>query len=165
MTNPTMLQAVDTINQIAGKHPENSWDKLSAQVKLINEEFNKELIPAIEERNLGKVRDAIADVLVTTLGCGSVSTIPVEEDFFRVIDSLYSRFDTNPEDAEITLNKHRNSGISCETIVTEVNGVTRYVCKVTHACEDDKGNTYPVGKFLKAHGFHEPVLRPIEDLV
>lgn len=161
-SNP-MVAAVNAVNQAAGKQVGYSWDLLDDQRKLIVSELN-ELEEGIVERDIVKTRDAIADVLVTALGCGSVTPIPVEEDFFAVIDSLYSRFDKTPDDAATTLAKHTNAGLKVATRETTLsNGEVRYVCVIVEECTDAKGEVYPKGKFLKAHGYTTPVFKALDE--
>lgn len=158
--NP-MVEAVDIVNKIAGRKRTGGWAALKKQADMLGPEV-KELHDAIAERNLPKARDAIADVLVIAMGHGSVTPIPVEEDFFRVTDALHSRFDTTEERGLESLARHTERGIKAALSETIIDGTSYWVCKTTEACTDVDGEDYPIDKFLKSKFFHEPVFSPID---
>lgn len=86
--------------------------------------------------------------------------IPVIEDQVAVFRSNMSKFDTDFETAQKTIEKYRNMGIAVHIEeVRSMNGLdlcTFYIVKSSKD-QDVGGKDYPKGKFLKSINFQEPV--------
>lgn len=124
----------------------------------------------VEEMDLNQVQ-MLALILVqeTTLFAHRLG-INVEADMRAVFDSNMSKFDTNPTDAEATVQKYLALGV--ETVVVPFEGtvfdgidfapVRRYVVKSARQQTGNDGVVYPAGKFLKSFLFQEPVFQSID---
>ncbi len=86
----------------------------------------------------------------------------VEADMKAVYESLLSKFDADPETAELTRQKYERLGVVTEIRKTTVEGTDYYV---TVSSRDQVGNdsvVYPAGKFLKSVHFRQPVFAQSE---
>lgn len=142
---------VSEINNIAGNKTNQGWDVVPRQMKVIDLEYN-ELKAAVESRDIEKMRDGIADVLVTVLGLAHRTGINATEDFLSVTHALYSRFDLSPQTQEQTREKYAKIGVVTECRVVEYSGTAYYV---TISAIDQYDNTeerefFPAGKWLKS---------------
>ena len=161
---PTNFEKATMINRIAGKIPEKpTWQHAEQQLKVIRSEFN-EIVKAIEERNMDKLRDAIADVCVTAYGMGSIIGFDVDDDYGKVINSLFTRFDETEEDARLTSEKYKQLGVLTYTQRTEVDGRVWFATKSTEDQVGNDGDDYPRDKFVKSHKFHQPILTIMPEL-
>lgn len=107
------------------------------------------------------------NALVLVTSCYSIAFqvahrfgIPVIEDQVAVFRSNMSKFDTDFETAQKTIEKYRNLGIAVHIEeVRSMNGLsldTFYIVKSSQD-QDVGGKDYPKGKFLKSINFQEPV--------
>lgn len=90
-----------------------------------------------------------------------------DADDLLVHESNMSKFDTNREDLEKTIQKYRDLGITTYIVEGKVDDQSRYVVKVAEARDskgqlvdfqtDKNGRKQRVGKFLKSHLWKEPV--------
>ena len=153
------LKRIADLNYIAGNYPVADWDALGRQIDLIELEFN-EIKEAHANRDTSKLRDAIADVHVTTGGLSYRLGVSGDEDLTQVIDCLYTRFDVDVESQKLTAEKYAKLGVEtyCHTANITVNGEgkTYYVTKVKHTCVGTDGEKYPAHKWLKSVYMQEP---------
>jgi predicted HAD superfamily Cof-like phosphohydrolase len=54
-------------------------DRRALRLKLINEEVNEELIPALERNDIIEIADGIADAIYVLIGCALEYGIPLEQ--------------------------------------------------------------------------------------
>lgn len=148
------------VNDIAGNRESGGWPALDAQIKLIEEEFN-ELKEAIEKRDLTKVRDGIADVLVTTYGAAHRAGIDANADHLAVTMSNLSKFDLTLQDASKTHEKYKELGIETNLLQQQIGYDTYYVTVSAKNQADTNGKFYPSGKFLKSINFKEPIFEAV----
>jgi NTP pyrophosphatase (non-canonical NTP hydrolase) len=152
MTTPTNFQRVTHINRIASKADRPTWQAAEQQLKVIAGEYD-EVVEAIAERNLDKLRDGIADLLVTAYGMGSVLGFNADDDMVSVTTSLMTRFDTTKGDAELTKQKYLEYGVEthiCVTMfpATETENVLAYYVTVSSKDQVNQvtGEHIPAGK-------------------
>lgn len=164
MTPPTNFQHVTNINYIAGKTNQSTWQAAEQQLKVIAGEYD-EVVEAIAERNLDKLRDGIADLLVTAYGMGSVLGYNVDDDMASVTSSLMTRFDATQGDAELTKQKYLDVGIETHIRTTrfpETQLENERVYYVTISSKDQvnqkTGEHIPAGKFLKSWKYRDAEL-------
>jgi NTP pyrophosphatase (non-canonical NTP hydrolase) len=138
-------------------HVDNFWTKMETQAKVTLEEA-KEILEAVEERNLTKLRDGVADTLVTALGCAHLASIDVEADMDAVLSSNLSKVSKTEENAALTVQYYADV-VGISTRVYDCPTFEGYIIKVDGEQTGLDGKLYPNGKFLKCRvGFKEPVL-------
>lgn len=164
MTTPTNFQRVTNINHIAGKTGQSTWQAAEQQLKVIAGEYD-EVVEAIAERNLDKLRDGIADLLVTAYGMGSVLGYNVDDDMISVTASLMTRFDATSGDAELTKQKYLDWGVETHIRTTRFPATetsNELVYYVTVSSKDQvnqvTGEHIPAGKFLKSWKYRDAEL-------
>lgn len=164
MTTPTNFQRVTHINHIAGKTGQSNWQAAEQQLKVIAGEYD-EVCEAIAERNLDKLRDGIADLLVTAYGMGSVLGYNVDDDMVSVTSSLMTRFDATSGDAELTKQKYLDVGVETHIRTTRfpaTETTDERVYYVTVSSKDQvnskTGERIPAGKFLKSWKYRDAKL-------
>lgn len=133
------------------------WDKLKSQAKLIKEELD-ELIEGLENKDFREVRDAVADILVVTLGVAHLSNIDVNSDMQKVTDSNLSKVCPTLEDAKSTQEYYLvKKGVKTE--IKPCPTFTGYIIVVPTEQIGSDNKVYPAGKFLKSlSNFKEPNL-------
>lgn len=163
----TNFQSVSQINEIAGKtaHSSKGWVSADQQLKIIAGEYD-EVVEAVVERNIDKLRDGIADLLVTAYGMGSVLGFDVDKDMKAVTDSLYTRFDISGEDAAKTQQKYLDVGVATDVITTVI-GDKRYYATISAIDQTNckTGEFLPRGKFLKSYKYKQPEMPAIDSKV
>ena len=161
----SIVKACNHVNEVAGKKSGDSinWEAARHQYEYQLSEL-EELRAAIEAKDVDQYRDAIADVIMTTVGHGSINPIPIEEDFLTMAEALMSRFDTTEEDALLTMEKYHQLGLSREHITYRevmANGKLHFPVLTKRACVDNKGEKYSPNKFLKSYNYYTPVYAPL----
>ena len=130
------------------------WAALAAQLSLIQEEF-QELVDAIQQCDFTEVRDAVADVLVTTYGLAYRAGIDADADMDEVHASNMSKFCKTREEAIHTAHKYEKLGVMC-SYRQPATGITAVVSAQDQTGKD--GKFYPAGKLLKSINVKEPNL-------
>lgn len=152
----TNFEKVSQLNACIGNEVQyviEDWQKLENQVMLIQSEFN-ELLDGLVNRDITEIRDAIADVLVTTYGLAYLMNVNADEDMDKVHTSNMSKFCIDMAEVDATRQKYADLGI--ETDVREADRVFAVVSAKEQL--DHKGETMPKGKLLKSVNFFEPKL-------
>lgn len=140
------------IGNAEGKFSEIDWEQtVTRQLALIEEEF-EELRQAVKTHDRGELRDAIADVLVTTYGLAHRAGIDADSDMDIVCDSNMSKFCSGPEVADATVAKYAQIGVE---VRVEARGDVFAAISAKDQTGSD-GKHYPEGKLLKGTGFFEP---------
>lgn len=151
----------DLIGNDQGDYHNIDWDRLERQRKLIEEEFN-ELKDAIKSKDIIEVRDAVADILVTTYGLAHCGGFNADEDMDEVNESNLSKFCGVSTEASATERKYKDLGV-------EVTFRHRDIWIAVVSAKDQTGTDgkfYPAGKLLKSINFVEPEFTdPEEDEV
>lgn len=156
-------QRTAKLNMVAGNARTGNWADIRRQFNILASEF-AELAAAIDRQDIDQVRDGTADLTVVGGGLGFIAGFDANDDFNDVMDSLFTRFDVNIENAELTLEKYRNRGVPCHTRRTEVDGVTYYATIVSEDCVDQtNGERLKKGKFLKSVFYSTPKLREMDE--
>lgn len=158
------------LNTVAGNESNDGWEAVEKQFPIVEEEFN-EIREAIAERDPTKLRDAIADTLVTTYGLAHRAGFDADADHLAVTESNFSKFDKNDRDAFKTLNKYKAIGVEVRTVMIVLRdhindrpiNETYYVAVSTKDQTDIHGKRYPEGKFLKSIHYKEPQFKPLPD--
>lgn len=162
----TNFQMVSTLNNVVGNAATGNWSDAEKQLKLIQEEMS-ELVEGVENKNIQEVRDAIADVLVTTYGMAHRMGIDADADMVVVDASNMSKFDTSYCDALQSQTKYTDMGVETEIFPTtvEIDGREQDLYIIKSSREQlFNGKTIPKGKFLKSDNFFEPDLTEEGDL-
>lgn len=155
MSNFTDVSELNHLIGNAQGNPSNpDWDALASQLELIKEEF-QELIHAIEQHDFTEVRDAVADILVTTYGLAYRAGVNADADMDEVHASNMSKFCSTREEAIHTAHKYEKLGVMC-SYRQPVPGITAVVSASDQTGKD--GKFYPEGKLLKSINFKEPKL-------
>lgn len=148
----TNFQKVVEFNELGGNakgcaiNKDNIVDeeKFIAQLKLIEEEFNE----LRDAESISDVRDAIADMLVTTYGMAHVLRLDADKDMEIVCDSNISKFCKDEEEARMTQQKYDLDGLSTfirmPAVISSKDQYNKY------------GKYFPKGKILKSIYFKEP---------
>ncbi len=145
-----IFERVSEMNEAFGNpkgDPKNiDWDRLERQCKNILVEFERELMPAIAERNLEEVRDALCDINVFSLGAHHFMGIDADADMHAVIDGVLTRFIKDERDLAATMKKYDDLGVDYY-----LEGTFPTACLKSLEDQVDKyGESYPKGKFLKS---------------
>jgi len=149
------------INALAGNTLQHNLETAKHQFKIISGEFN-EMTDHINEGDLEKLRDDIANVLFTTYGLAARLGFPADQDFKEVCRSNFTKFDKTEEDAKLTKAKYLEIGIETYYVGRPREDVLVYV---TYSAKDQvgtDGKSYPKGKWLKSIHFEEPVFTPLQ---
>jgi NTP pyrophosphatase (non-canonical NTP hydrolase) len=162
MKHETNFHGVTLVNHVAGKTNNPTWQAAEQQAKVIAGEYD-EVIEAVALRRLDKLRDGIADLLVTSYGMASILGYDANADMAAVLQSLFTRFDRTAEDAAKTKAKYIDQGVETLTRITHVGQDVYYITISTHdQINITNGETVPAGKFLKSWQYSDPVL-PVLD--
>ena len=130
------------------------WQKSAKQLHLIQEEL-AELVEGLENKSITEVRDAIADVLVTTYGMAHILGIDADRDMAAVQASNLSKLCKTEDEVEHTLNYYRTEvglEVYCGGELPEA------FIKSSEDQTGKDGKFYPAHKFLKSINWHEPKL-------
>lgn len=160
MKDMSNFQRVALINTIAGNKPNDSWDGLKKQMKIIDGEY-KELSEGVELHDLHEMVDGAADTLVTVYGILFRAGVNADLIMEEVCSSLLTRFDLTEEDALKTKTKYHDMGIETLTRDVFVDGTCYRVTISSKDQVDAKGEKFPEGKFLKSWKFRQPNLKPL----
>ncbi|WP_027856421.1 nucleoside triphosphate pyrophosphohydrolase family protein [Marinobacterium jannaschii] len=155
MSNFTDVSLLNSVfGNIKGDMETPDWNKARKQLQLIQEEM-QEMVEGIEKHDLSEVRDAIADVLVTTYGMAHILGIDADKDMAAVQDSNMSKLCKTETEIEATLAYYRNEiGLD----VYSGGELPQGWVKSGKDQTGKDGKTYPAHKFLKNTNWHEPVL-------
>lgn len=160
----TNFELVALLNNCAGNIIDPSWEVADKQMKIVQLEYD-ELVDGVKTKDLDKVRDGIADVLVTVYGLAHRLGLDADDDFLTVVNSLYnslySRFDTTEEGAMLTHEKYAKIGVDTYYIATISDNVKRYITRVKVDCVGSDGETYPKDKWLKSYKFTQPLFQTL----
>lgn len=148
---------VSRFNELIGNPKGNleqlDWDAVEAQFALVHEEV-LEILEAIQERDIQKLRDGTGDTLVTTYGLAHRAGIHADADMLAIQKSNMSKFCLSSEEARLTARKYEALGLEVmfrypsDGIISVVSAKDQY---------DREGKFFPKGKLLKGINFHEPV--------
>ncbi|MDF2180893.1 nucleoside triphosphate pyrophosphohydrolase family protein [Neptuniibacter sp. CAU 1671] len=138
-----------------GEQNAPDWKKASKQLHLIQEEL-AELVEGIENHDVQEVRDAIADVLVTTYGMAHILGIDADEDMAAVQASNLSKLCKTTSEIEETIRFYEQ-----EKGLQVYAGGELPEAYIKSACDQtgSDGKFYPAHKFLKSINWHEPKFR------
>ncbi|MCV6590930.1 MAG: nucleoside triphosphate pyrophosphohydrolase family protein [Marinobacterium sp.] len=130
------------------------WQRARRQLQLIQEEM-AELVEGIETSNIAEVRDAIADVLVTTYGMAHILGIDADADMAAVQASNMSKLCQSETEIQDTLTFYRE-----EKGLDVYSGGELPRAWVKSSCDQtgSDGKFYPAHKFLKNTRWFEPEL-------
>lgn len=139
---------------------EAKWLRLKAQCQNILSEYN-ELMDALSKRDMDKVRDALCDINVFSLGAHHFIGASADEDMDEVLSSLYSRFCVDQKHLEETSDFYFTLGVAHyyegefprKCLKSSLDQGMRFADDGTPYME------YPKGKFLKALGYRSPVFK------
>ncbi len=159
--NP-MQQKVALLNNIAGKGATTDWTSIHRQWQLVQSELAEAKV-SIEKKDFHGLRDDIADVLVTALGLAHLIGVDAEADFNAVIEALFTRFDTSPEDAEKTHLKYADMDIATHTHIHRSGEMVYYVTISSVDQKDVHGESYPKGKFLKSYKHRKEIMPEVPE--
>lgn len=129
-----------------------AWQRLEKQCTNIGHEFD-ELVQALAQKDSTEVRDALCDILVFTLGAFHFMGVDADADMRAVFDSNMSKFCSNEQELKDTCGKYADLGIIFYT-------AGEFPCKYLKSSQDQEDNTgerYPKGKFLKGINFKKPI--------
>ena len=129
------------------------WDALESQLALIKEEF-EELMDAVAQRDLTEVRDATADILVTTYGMAHRAGFDADADMEEVHRSNMSKFCHSHDEAGKTALSYEQLGLN----VTFRFLADKRIAVISAKAQTVNDKYYPKGKLLKSINFKEPVL-------
>jgi NTP pyrophosphatase (non-canonical NTP hydrolase) len=148
---------VSRLNEIMGNRKGcaiNNPNHAFSQFLLITEEMD-ELQKALNDKDIKEIRDAIADVLVTTYGLAHVLGIDADKDMEEVQQSNLSKLCTTEAEAAETIEAYDRIGVKVST-----RGEVPEIVIVSNCDQSDiKGKFYPAGKFLKCVNWFEPELK------
>ncbi|MBE9398553.1 nucleoside triphosphate pyrophosphohydrolase family protein [Pontibacterium sp. N1Y112] len=155
MSNFTDVSFLNTVfgNQ-KGEYGTPNWEKAAKQLHLIQEEL-AELVEGIEKQDVTEVRDAIADVLVTTYGMAHILGIDADADMAAVQESNLSKLCKTEDEIAQTLAYYENE------VGIEVYAGGELPKAFIKSAKDQNGKDskfYPAHKFLKNINWHEPKL-------
>jgi hypothetical protein len=107
--------------------------------------------------DLYSVRLALEGILSAVYSASAFFDIPVMADQQAIFNSNLSKFDTDLETAERTVQKYADMGVITALYPQVVSGTTYYVVKCSELTPEAKALNITVGKFLKSVNFAEPV--------
>lgn len=156
-TRSSFQQVADMNNAFGnpqGNYHRINGNKLQSQCKNIVKEY-EELMTALGEGNLYKIRDALCDIQVFAMGAQHLMGVDGDRDMRSVVDAVMTRFCTTPERLSASQAHFRSLGVEFY-----VEGEYPQVClkssKDQGYTEGNPNPEYPKGKFLKAVGYTEP---------
>lgn len=155
MSNFTDVSFLNTVfGNEKGDYSNPNWEKAAKQLHLIQEEL-AELVEGIENHDVTEVRDAIADVLVTTYGMAHILGIDADKDMAAVQGSNLSKLCKTEQEITDTLSYYQQEvGID----VYAGGELPEAFIKSAKDQEGKDGKFYPAHKFLKNINWHEPKL-------
>jgi len=155
MSNFTDVSLLNTVfGNLKGDLDSPDWQKAAKQLHLIQEEM-AELVEGIETKNVAEVRDAIADVLVTTYGMAHILGIDADADMSAVQASNMSKLCKTEAEIETTLAFYRDEkGLD----VYAGGDLPEAWVKSSKDQTGSDGKFYPANKFLKNTNWFEPKL-------
>ncbi len=119
----------------------------------------KELLIALEARNIDKVRDALCDIMVFTLGAFHFAGYDANRDMRSVIDGVLTRFCKDDDELTHTIKKYELRGLQ---VYADGEFPFKFVKSSIDQVGTD-GETYPQGKFLKSVGYKDTVFYQLEE--
>ena len=136
------------------------WNRLKSQCQNILSEYN-ELIEALDLRDVDKVRDALCDINVFSLGAHHLMGLDADADMKEVVDSLFSRFCVDQEHLERTSDHYLAMGVHHNFEGEFPRRCLKSSFDQGHYISKDGKPyiEYPKGKFLKALGYRTPVFK------
>ena len=137
---------------VLGDKSNPDWQKAAKQLHLIKEEL-AELVEGIDNQDLSEVRDAIADVLVTTYGMAHVLGIDADKDMATVQASNLSKLCKTQDEVDQTL-AYYSEEVGLQ--VYSGGELPKAFIKSTEDQTGKDGKFYPAHKFLKCINWHEP---------
>ena len=151
----TNFDIVSKLNDAAGNTKNPTWEVAEKQFKIIELEFN-ELRKALANKDVTKLRDGIADNLVTVYGLAHRLGIDANKDMACVTDALWTRFDVSEANALLTKEKYLALGVPTFIRKTTVDGTVLFITIVEADVTGLDDEFYPAGRWLKAKFFKEP---------
>jgi NTP pyrophosphatase (non-canonical NTP hydrolase) len=152
-----MFHDVVTMNEAfgnpKGQPGEISQPRFLSQCRNIADEV-AELQQAIEEKNPIKIRDALSDIMVFTLGAYHFLGVDADADMAAVFKSNMSKFCKDEQELSATKAKYDALGVKHY----EEGEFPTKCLKCLEDFTDAAGNAYRKGKFLKGIAYQEPVL-------
>ena len=157
--NPENFEDSVSVNGVLAPQLTN-WSRIEKQCKNILSEY-VELMEAVATRNVAGVRDALCDINVFSLGAHHLMGYDADEDMREVVGALFSRFCVDEQHLKETSEHYTNLGV---THYSEGEFPTKclksaYDQGVFTAKDGTQAMEYPQGKFLKALGYRQPVLK------
>lgn len=155
MSNFTDVSYLNTVfGNLKGDLNDPNWDKAGKQLHLIQEEL-AELVDGINNKDMGEIRDAVADILVVTYGMAHILGIDADSDMAAVQASNLSKLCKTEEEVEKTLTFYREEkGLN----VYSGGELPEAYVKSAEDQQGKDGKFYPAHKFLKSINWHEPHL-------
>lgn len=160
MSSEGMFEMVSRMNQAFGNPKGDpkaiNWERIEKQCANIYGEY-KELLEALEARDLDAVRDALCDINVFSLGAHHLLGIDANDDMRAVIEGVMTRFCKDEEDLGDTMMKY-------DALAVDYYPEGSYPTKCLKSARDQtdtNGEFYPKGKFLKSASFREPMFTPV----
>lgn len=117
----------------------------------------KELLTALHERNIDKVRDALCDIMVFALGAYHFTGYDADADMAAVIAGVMTRFCKNQDALDRTIAKWAALGV---TDVYTQGQFPRLCVKSGSDQKASNGDFCPKGKFLKSADYADTVFPP-----
>lgn len=155
MSNFTDVSYLNTVfGNLQGDLNNPDWGKAAKQLHLIQEEL-AELVEGIENHDVTEIRDAIADVLVTTYGMAHILGIEADKDMAAVQASNLSKLCKADSEVQDTLTYYQNE-VGLE--VYSGGELPEAYIKSGKDQTGKDGKFYPAHKFLKSINWHEPKL-------
>jgi hypothetical protein len=151
-------------------HDEPSWARLKRQCENIGGKLDnnleqgdghingevKELLLAIERRDVLGVRDGLCDIMVFALGAFHFMGYDADADMQAVLDGVMTRFSRTQAELVDTVEKWTRLGVT-----GKAEGA--FPCVIYRSDRDQtssQGEFIPAGKFLKSASYTEPVFPP-----
>lgn len=117
----------------------------------------KELLLALEARNIDKVRDALCDIMVFALGAYHFTGYDADADMAAVLAGVMTRFCKDQDALDRTLAKWAALGV---TDVYTQGQFPRLCVKSGSDQKANNGDFCPKGKFLKSADYADTVFPP-----
>lgn len=117
----------------------------------------KELLTALHERNIDKVRDALCDIMVFALGAYHFTGYDADADMAAVIAGVMTRFCKDQDALDRTIAKWAALGV---TDVYTQGQFPRLCVKSGSDQKANNGDFCPKGKFLKSADYADTVFPP-----
>lgn len=140
-----------------GKIYDIDWDAIETQKHLIDEECNKEMFPAIADRDVKELVDAAGDLLVVTYGMLHKLGVDADELMAEIDRSNMSKVCATVEELKDTIAWYENKGIEVDyKVVYDNNDVDIGWFVISDRDQEVDGKFYPKGKGLKNINWSEP---------